>query len=388
MKLGRRRGRRSVEGERVLIEVGPSAWMVLTEGWMWWMAALAAGLVGGRMVWPLAALVVGLIWLAQGARWAARWHVLTNRRLIVRAGVVRRVVLDVPLDRIQQISIVRRGSERLVGIGTVIVETAGSGVGAAGVLGVAQPERIARILRRAMERARGTSRQDGNRGVQRPMVRAAEEGVTAKTKNSTGVLVLGIAGGIGAGKSAVAAAFAKLGCVVVDSDQESRAALDRPDVKGKLVEWWGGAVLGPDGKVDRRKVAEIVFKEPAQRTRLEGLVHPIVRQSRAQMVARASEGGVGVVIVDAPLLFEAGVDRECDAVVFVDAPEEVRLERVARTRGWTKSELERREAAQLALAEKRRRCRYVVVNDGAAAAMEKSVEAVLTQARRDFGVQG
>jgi dephospho-CoA kinase len=176
-------------------------------------------------------------------------------------------------------------------------------------------------------------------------------------------IVIGLAGGIGAGKSLVARVFAELGCVVIDSDAEAKAALDRPEVRRRLVEWWGSGVVGADGKVDRAEVAKIVFTDEAARRRLEALVHPLVKAARDAAVARASAAGAPAVVVDAPLLFEAGVDKECDVVVFVDAPRAARLARVKATRGWDEPELDRRERAQWGLDVKRPLADYVVVND-------------------------
>lgn len=179
-----------------------------------------------------------------------------------------------------------------------------------------------------------------------------------------GVPVIGLAGGIGAGKSAVARVTAELGCAVSDSDALAREALEREDVRTQLVSWWGEGVIGTDGKVDRGAVARIVFGDDEQRLRLEGLVHPLVRVSRGEAIARARDAGARAFVIDAPLLFEAGLDAECDVVVFVDAPRELRLARVREHRGWDEAELDRREAAQLAVEEKRRRADVVVLNDG------------------------
>lgn len=175
-------------------------------------------------------------------------------------------------------------------------------------------------------------------------------------------VVIGLAGGVGAGKSAVASAFASLGCLVADSDAQARAALQRPEVVRTLVEWWGKSVLDADGGVDRSRVASIVFERPEERRRLEGLIHPLVRETRGALIDRASTEGAPAVIVDAPLLFEAGLDSECDAVVFVSAPREVRLARVARSRGWDARELDRREAAQWPVEKKRAACGYEIDN--------------------------
>lgn len=189
-------------------------------------------------------------------------------------------------------------------------------------------------------------------------------------------IVIGLAGGIGSGKSLAASMLAELGCVVLDSDREARAALDKPEVRAELVRWWGPAVVGADGRVDRSAVAAIVFRDAGERMRLEALVHPLVRESRAEMVRHAAAAGAPAVVVDAPLLFEAGVHRECDVVIFVDAPLEARLARVRETRGWAAGELERRENAQWKLDDKRRLADHVVVNDSGPETLRSRIEAL------------
>lgn len=191
--------------------------------------------------------------------------------------------------------------------------------------------------------------------------------------------VIGIAGGIGAGKSAVAAEFAQLGCLVIDSDREARALLRRDDVRKTLVEWWGRGVLDSTGEVDRSAVARIVFSDEAQRKRLEGLTHPMLRSNRETVKALAKERGAPAVILDAPLLFEAGLDAECDAVVFVDTPRPERLRRVVEARGWDEAELARRENSQWPLEDKRRRSDYVLRNDRDEATLRQGVARVLDE---------
>jgi dephospho-CoA kinase len=176
--------------------------------------------------------------------------------------------------------------------------------------------------------------------------------------------VIGVAGGIGSGKSTAAAVFGELGCLVLDSDAAAKAALDRPAVVQTLRSWWGGGVVTPGGRADRGRIADIVFTDAAQRARLEGLIHPLLKRDRGAAVAAARASGRAGVVIDAPLLFEAGVDRECDAVVFVECPDDVRLARVSRSRGWDAEELARREAAQWPLERKRALCRYRVSNSG------------------------
>ena len=175
-------------------------------------------------------------------------------------------------------------------------------------------------------------------------------------------IVIGLAGGVGSGKSTVARAFEELGCLVSDSDRLARNALTNKDVIAELRGWWGDRVLDHEGRIDRRAVAGIVFHDSVQRDRLEALIHPMIRASRQELIDRAEHANAPAVIVDAPLLFEAGLDADCDAIVFVDAPRSVRLERVQRNRNWDERELDRREASQMGLDEKRRRSSHVVQN--------------------------
>lgn len=172
---------------------------------------------------------------------------------------------------------------------------------------------------------------------------------------------IGLAGGIGAGKSAVAAILTDLGGVVSDSDADARAVLAEADVVETLRSWWGDDVIGVDGAVDRAAVARRVFADPAERERLESLVHPRIH-ARRRARFDAAPSSTRVFVIDAPLLFEAGLDDDCDAVIFVDAPREVRLARVARDRGWSEAELDRREAAQWPIERKRERASEIIDN--------------------------
>jgi dephospho-CoA kinase len=180
-------------------------------------------------------------------------------------------------------------------------------------------------------------------------------------------VVIGIAGGIGSGKSFVAGLFAEAGCVIYDADCEVSALYKRQDVLDTVRSWWGDdAVTG--GEIDRATIARIIFEDESQRDRLEKLLFPRLHERRREMIAQAGRDGTKAVVIDAPLLFEAALDEECDVVVFVDTPRQVRLERLKARSGWDEAELARREKAQLPLDAKRQRSDYSL--DGSAAPEE------------------
>ncbi len=189
--------------------------------------------------------------------------------------------------------------------------------------------------------------------------------------------IIGISGGIGAGKSAVAQAFGALGGLVISSDELNREVLSRPEVARTLRSWWGDGVVGVDGKVDRGALARLVFEDAEKKRRLESLVHPLIARRRADIIrASAGDPKVKAIILDSPLLFESSLDRECDAVVFVEASETRRAERLRKQRGWSLRELRLRERWQLPLAEKRSRCQYVIRNEGTRAQLHTQVKNV------------
>lgn len=190
--------------------------------------------------------------------------------------------------------------------------------------------------------------------------------------------ILGLLGGPGSGKSFVAKLFAEAGCAVIDADRIAREALQYADVKRELRAWWGDAVIDEQGAVDRAAVGRIVFQRPDELKRLEALVHPRVHQRRGELRHElAGDPEVVAIVEDCPLLLESHLEDQCDALVFVEAPREVRLRRVAEHRGWDADELDRREASQWPLDTKRQRSDYVVLNDGEAGRTRREVRRVL-----------
>jgi dephospho-CoA kinase len=172
--------------------------------------------------------------------------------------------------------------------------------------------------------------------------------------------IIGIVGGIGSGKSYVASLFADFGCLVIHSDDQVREAYFDPLIKTRLREWWGDRVFLENGAVNRRAIADIVFSNAAERKKLEQLLHPLVAKKRDELMASAPDSVVAFVW-DTPLLAETGLDKSCDAIVFVDAPDAVRQAR-ATARGWTAEEHLRREILQMPLDKKRGISHYVLDN--------------------------
>ena len=177
--------------------------------------------------------------------------------------------------------------------------------------------------------------------------------------------VLGILGGVASGKSHVAREFVALGAGLLDADGVGHEVLRQKKIEAAARERWGEKVFGPDGHVDRAKLAKIVFaggpKAQAEREYLEQLTHPAIGRLIEQQIEAMAASGKAVAVLDAAILVEAGWDRLCDKLVFVDAPREKRLAR-ARLRGWSEEGFAAREAAQKSLNSKRMRADFVIDN--------------------------
>jgi len=197
--------------------------------------------------------------------------------------------------------------------------------------------------------------------------------------------VVGLVGGIGAGKTAVARIFEELGAAVIDSDRLVHAELRDPEVAAVLRQWWGDAVCSADGEVDRKAVARIVFSNPGDLDRLEGLLYPRLARRRAALLADyQADPKIRAILLDAPKLYEAGVDKECDGVIFIDADRDLRVQRVAASRGWTQEELIRRENNLEPLDRKKALADYIVVNHSSFAELRSEIERVFASVLTSF----
>lgn len=205
------------------------------------------------------------------------------------------------------------------------------------------------------------------------LILAGRSGRIAPVSETRHPPVIGLVGGIGAGKSSAAKQLGELGCAIIDADRLGHELLDAPAIAGQLRRQWGDAIFNEAGFVDRKAVGRIVFADPAQRGRLEELLHPAMRQRFRQRITEAAGQGATAVVLDAAVLFEAGWDDLCDAVLFVDAPQEVRLARACKRRGWDEASFHARQAAQMAPADKARRCDATLDAGGSLAELNDNV---------------
>jgi dephospho-CoA kinase len=171
------------------------------------------------------------------------------------------------------------------------------------------------------------------------------------------MFVLGLTGSLAMGKSTTARVFAEAGVPVHDADAAVHRLYEGEAVAA-VEAAFPGATAG--GKVDRNKLAAQVLDDPAALQRLEGIVHPLVRESERRFLAQAEEAGAVLAVLDIPLLFETGGDRRVDAVVVVSAPPEVQRRRMLERPGMSEQKLSALLARQLPDAEKRRRADFVV----------------------------
>lgn len=187
------------------------------------------------------------------------------------------------------------------------------------------------------------------------------------------MITVGLTGGIGSGKSTVAAMLVAKGAFLVDADVLARKVVE-PGTIGlrKVVERFGAGVVLSDGSMDRRALAGLVFDDPAALSDLNAIVHPLVSEAMLQQVA-SHAGTDDVVILDIPLLVEAGGPARygVDGVLVVDAPEDVALARLVRERGMTESEAEKRIAAQAPRVDRIREADFLIMNMGSFAELEE-----------------
>lgn len=208
--------------------------------------------------------------------------------------------------------------------------------------------------------------------------RAAEALVAGAAALVRRAPVIGLIGGVASGKSLVAQQFAELGARVLDGDRAGHAVLRLGDVKEAIRQRWGNEVFDGDGEVNRAAVARIVF-EPNDESQgelefLEGLTHPRIGEMLVKQLQEARDDRtVPAVVLDAPVMVEAGWSNVCNKIVYVDARRDLRLAR-ARQRGWSEEDFARREGAQVSLDAKRAKADVAIDNSGTTEETRAQVE--------------
>lgn len=177
------------------------------------------------------------------------------------------------------------------------------------------------------------------------------------------MILVGLTGGLGSGKSTVAGMLEERGAVILDADAFARLAVEAgTEGYRRVVTRFGDGIVGPDGELDRPKLAAIVFHDPAALGDLEAIVHPEVRRLIADGIAANLETDRVVVLVN-PLLIEMGTHRDCDVVVVVSAAPETQVARSV-ARGMDEEDARARIAAQLPLDERARQADVLLDNEG------------------------
>jgi len=189
------------------------------------------------------------------------------------------------------------------------------------------------------------------------------------------MLVIGLTGSIGTGKSEAARQLEALGASVISADQVGHEAYT-PNTEAweQVVAAFGDGILGEDGEIDRRKLGAIVFSDAGQLDRLNQIMHPRMARMVADKIEDLRTQGVGVVVVEAALLFEAGWDSLVEEVWVTDSPEQMVIERLKKRNGLSEEEARKRISSQMDRSERLERSDYVIDNSGDMAGLESAIK--------------
>ena len=182
---------------------------------------------------------------------------------------------------------------------------------------------------------------------------------------NSAMLIVGLTGNIGSGKSTVARLLEAHGVPVIDADVLAREAVaPGTPALAAIIARFGATVIAPDGTLDRPALRRIVFGDPAERAALDAIVHPAVDARRRALLKIQRDAGARVVVCDIPLLFEAGLADTMEVILLIDAPRDIRLARIMRDRALARAEAVAMIDSQLPSEGKRARSSYVIDNDG------------------------
>jgi len=195
------------------------------------------------------------------------------------------------------------------------------------------------------------------------------------------MIIIGLTGGVGTGKSTVAEIFKQLGAVVLDADGIAHELMRKGTPVWRAVRSsFGKEILSPSGQIDRKRLGALVFSDPKKLARLCQIVHPAVRRRFHKLTREIGRKKPGAMVVwDIPLLLEAGPVYQVDALVVVSAPFRVVAQRLRDRSGWSSTEVKKRQSFQMPLRKKERLADFVVRNGGSLAATRQQVVHIWNQ---------
>jgi dephospho-CoA kinase len=187
-------------------------------------------------------------------------------------------------------------------------------------------------------------------------------------------MVIGLIGGIGSGKSRVAAELARHGGIVISGDKLGHEALQDHDIKAAVIKRWGEDILDGEGNIERRRLGKVVFAEAGEKQALENLSFPYIERRIGEEIDKARyDRQATLIVLDAAVMLEAGWNKFCNRLVYVKAPRDFRLRRLAAQRSLDEKEVAARENAQWPEAEKEKRADFVLDNSGSPEELARNV---------------
>jgi dephospho-CoA kinase len=191
--------------------------------------------------------------------------------------------------------------------------------------------------------------------------------------------IIGILGGMCSGKSTVAGEFGKLGCKVIDADKIAHELLEKKTIREKIVGLLGGTVLDSEGKIDSKKLAEIVFSDVDKLPSLNKIIHPFVLERAEELIEKYNrQNQVKAIVLDMPLLAEVGWDKRCDKLIFVDCKRELRIKRAKKKGIFDENQLKIRENFQISLDKKVAITDNTIDNNSGFSALAKQIAEIFS----------
>ncbi len=192
--------------------------------------------------------------------------------------------------------------------------------------------------------------------------------------------VIGIIGGIGSGKSTVAAECSRLGCAVIDADQIAHSFLNNVETKQQIQDHFGPHLLTPGGDVNRKRLAEIDFRDPEKLSLLNSVLQPqVLGRCETLLQEYRHSSRFNAIVLDMPLLMEVGWDTKCDHIIFIACDQDLRLERIRAKGPFSQRELEMRESSQISLDTKQLHADNIIHNNSDLSTLVRQITEIFSK---------